>query len=126
MTQTPPPPLQPDPVSWARRLLSLIDDTTIGKMDSLFYQNYHQELRLAVEDLLTQHDRLLVQRPPASHAADTAWGVWDCSDLIGVFTTQEDAQQHRIDHIDEASAIYPDLTDTIRDSVTVSALDVRS
>lgn len=84
-----------------------------------------QELRIAVEDLLTLHDSL-VQRPHASHPVTIAWGVWDCSDLIGVLKTQEDAQQRRVEHSVEASAFNPDMAATIRDSVTVSALDVRS
>lgn len=125
MTKTKHPQEEPGPVSRARRLLTLLDETPIAEMRPAFHQHHLEEARRAIEDLLTLHDAAR-PRPPAPSARATVWTVWDCSDLIGVFTSREAAQQFRAERVDQASDYYSELTDVIRESVTITAVDVRS
>lgn len=125
MTKTKHPQEEPGPVSRARQLLTLLDETPIAEMRSDFHQHHLEEARRAIEDLLTLHDAAR-HRPPAPSARATVWTVWDCSDLIGVFTSREAAQRFRAEHVVRSTADYAELADTIHGSVTIAALESRS
>lgn len=125
MTATECPQEEPSPVSRARQLLALLDETPIPEMHPAFHQHHLEEARRVIENLLALRDTAL-PRPPAPFPRATVWMVWDCSDLIGVFTNREAAQQFRAEHVARATADYSGLADTIRETVTVSVLDVRS
>jgi len=125
MTKPEHPPQEPGPVSRARQLLELLDETPIAERRTAFHQHHLEDMRRAIEDLLTLHDAAR-PRTPAPSVPATVWTVWDCSDLIGVFTNREAAQQFRAEHVARATADYSGLADTIRETVTVSVLDVRS
>ncbi len=125
MTKPEHPPQEPGPVSRARQLLELLDETPIAERRAAFHQHHLEDMRRAIEDLLTLHDAAR-HRPPAPSARATVWAVWDCSDLIGVFTSREAAQQFRAEHVARSTADYAELADTINGSVTIAALESRS
>lgn len=91
-------------------ILKAIDDTPIPAIDATFYAHYFEELRLLVEDLLAQRTR--------SNAAAglRAWLVWNCTDLIGCYTTERDAREARADLQQQLCCDYapdPELLDSI-------------
>lgn len=116
MTKTRQPQEEPGPVSRARQLLTVLDETPMAEHQPAALRSHVEQLRTALEDLLGVYDATRLH----------LWAVWDCSDLIGVFTSREAAQRVRTEHVDQASEYYSELTDTIRESVTITALDVRS
>lgn len=79
----------------AARVLQAIDSTPVDAKALDSFKQTVADLRWLVEEVLTELE-----------SRDVAWLVWDCSDLAGVFATEEAARAFRTDRVAQMIADF--------------------
>jgi hypothetical protein len=100
----------------AERILQAMGDTPIPAMDATFYAHYAEELRMLVEELLSD-------RHPVPASVTRLWLVWNCHDIAGSYATEHAAREARADLQHQLLCQYGPHADLL-ESITITTAHV--